>query len=379
MKSFVRAAVFATVLACAPLALAQFSPIAPRGEAQTAREPNRGSPSQVVPNESPLREPALRNRNPLPGIEAGPRQPIQREPGVPSGGAEPIIPCPFPELSPQEQQYLDQLLKAWEDHSGRIERYRCEFQRWEYDPIFGPADPNVAKTYAEGKLRYAAPDKGLFKVETVKAYTPLTKPDEKPQWVEKKDYIDEYWVCDGKRIFEFNSRKKQLIEKTLPPEMHGKAIVDGPLPFLFGAKADKIKARYWLRLVTPSDVKGEWWLEASPKFRADAQNFKAVSVIIDEQDFLPKAIQVLDPAYDAKKRPVKTVFTFNKREVNWNIALSGLKFWEAEFYEPRTPLGWKKVVEQFLPEETPSQPPSAGQTPTAQRPPSPVRSPFKQR
>ena len=71
--------------------------------------------------------------------------------------------------------------------------------------------------------------------------------------------------------------------------MQGKAIVDGPLPFLFGAKADKIKARYWLRVITPSDAKGEYWLEAWPKSRYDSANFQRVEIILDEKDYLPKA------------------------------------------------------------------------------------------
>jgi hypothetical protein len=107
-----------------------------------------------------------------------------------------------------------------------------------------------------------------------------------------------------------------------------------------------------------------------------------VHVIIDEKDFLPKAIQVFDPAYDPQKRPIRTVFTFKKREVNWNLALENLRFWEAEFYEPRTPLGWKKVVEPFMPEpgQQQQQPPAAGNAlPTAQRPTSPLKLPFKQR
>ena len=59
----------------------------------------------------------------------------------------------------------------------------------------------------------------------------------------------------------------------LPPELQGKAIVDGPLPFLFGAKAETIKARYWIR-VLPETGNGKFWLEAVPKSRQDVQNFK---------------------------------------------------------------------------------------------------------
>jgi len=62
------------------------------------------------------------------------------------------------------------------------------------------------------------------------------------------------WICDGNSIFEYNRQKKQVIEYPLPPESRGKAISDGPLPFLFGAEAQKLKQRYYLHVITPRDV-----------------------------------------------------------------------------------------------------------------------------
>ena len=292
------------------------------------------------------------------------------------GAPEPMLPCPFPQTDPQQQQFLEQLLAEWEGQSSKIERYRCDFERWVYDPVFGPRDPREAKTYAKGKIQYAAPDKGLFKIESIKANVPAAKPGEPAQWVDKTDSEIEHWVCDGTKIFEFSYPKKQLIERMLPKELQGKAIVDGPLPFLFGAKAEKIKARYWLRVVTPADIKGEFWLEAVPKYRRDAQNFKMVHVIIDQKDFLPKALQVFDPAYDPQKRQTRTVFTFNNRDVNFS---QGMQFFLGQFFQPKTPLGWKFISEPYIPEP--------GETAEAEKPASPQRPgasalkliPFQQR
>jgi len=89
---------------------------------------------------------------------------------LPRTSDDKIIPCPWDPLTRQEQQQLDQLMQTWEQHSSKIERYRCKFERWEYDPIFGPKDPTKAKTYGQGSLMYSAPDKGLFKVESLKVY-----------------------------------------------------------------------------------------------------------------------------------------------------------------------------------------------------------------
>lgn len=322
--------------------------------------PRRAGEIRPVAGQSPIRQPGERpTGNARPGNQPNP-------------GAGAIIPRPWEPLPPDEQRALDDLMKAWEQHSSKIERYECNFERWEFDPIFGPKDPTQAKTYGKGKLLYAAPDKGKFQVESLSVRIPEAKPEEK-QWVERPtDDIGEHWVCDGKRIFAFDAKNKKLIVQELPPAMQGKAIVDGPLPFLFGAKVATIEARYWLRLITPANVQKEQWIEAVPKHAADAKNFKMVQVIIDETDFLPKAIQVFDPGFDAKERPIRTVYTFNNRRYNWNITLQQINIFNRWFYEPKTPYGWTKVDEPFFP--APGQ-----QPPAAAAKPNPLKLPFKQR
>ena len=46
------------------------------------------------------------------------------------------------------------------------------------------------------------------------------------------------------------------------PQLQGKAIVDGPLPFLFGAEAKKLKERYWLKVDSqPKQDPNQIWLD----------------------------------------------------------------------------------------------------------------------
>jgi len=253
--------------------------------------------------------------------------------------------APFGPLSPEHQQYLDQILEYWEYSSSKIERYRCRFQRWEYDPVFGPRDTH--KTFSEGVIKYAAPDKGLFQVERTLHYAPPKRGGEEPQYVERANEHGEFWICDGQSVFEFDYANETLKERELPPGLRGKAIVDGPLPFLFGAKAESIKQRYWVRVVTPLEAEGEYWLEAYPKTRHDAANYKKVEVIIDEHDFLPKALQIYDVNYDPRTQPTRTVLAFKDREINWReFDLDPLKLFTREFHRPEKPRGWKKL---FIP------------------------------
>jgi TIGR03009 family protein len=130
----------------------------------------------------------------------------------------------------------------------------------------------------------------------------------------------------GQSVFSHDPASKQQTQTVLPPEMRGKAIADGPLPFLFGADAEQIKQRYWIRpLPMPPDVKGEYWLEAFPKRREDAANYSKVHVIIDHKDFLPKGLVIFDRNFDPASNPARSTFTFEQRESNWSIALQQLK------------------------------------------------------
>lgn len=268
------------------------------------------------------------------------------------GNAPGVLQAPFPALPAAHQAYLDQVLNYWEQSSSKIKRYRCKFTRWQYDPVFGPGfDPKSglvpAKTIATGILQYAEPDKGMYELEKIYDYAPPAKPGDEPRYQPREGEAGEKWICDGESVFEFDFTNKRLVDRQLPPEIRGTTIADGPLPFVFGAQADKIKQRYWVRIITPPNAKGEYWLEAYPKTQRDAANFKKVEVIIDEKDFLPKAIQIFDRNFEPRTNPSRTAFTFEEREINWNVNFEMLNIFFRAFYKPATPSGWKREVHKY--------------------------------
>ena len=276
-------------------------------------------------------------------VGGGQERPPQARPVTAATAA---VQAPFPPLPPDYQKFLDDVLREWQRRSQIVQRYRCTFKRWEYDPVFGPRD--TFKTYSEGSIKYAAPDKGLFKVEKMLDYTPPAQPGAKPTFVPRAGELGEHWICNGMSVFEHDFKTKRLMQRDLPPDMQGKAIADGPLPFLFGADAEKIARRYWVRpLPVPAEAKGEYWLEAYPKTRQDAANYQKVQVFIDPNDFLPKGLVIFDRNFDPIKNPARTTFAFENREVNWNVALDKLNIFTREFYEPKVPFGWKKVIERY--------------------------------
>ena len=108
----------------------------------------------------------------------------------------------FVPLNATHQQYLDKILTYWQARTDKVKTYRAEFERWEFDTVFGPA--TTFKTYSSGQLKYSDPDKGLFKVQQVLTYTPPAGEGQKPRYLPSKDSHGEHWVCDGQSVYEFD-------------------------------------------------------------------------------------------------------------------------------------------------------------------------------
>jgi TIGR03009 family protein len=254
-------------------------------------------------------------------------------------------------LTAHQQQELDQLLDEWERNNSAIKTFKCSFTRWEYDPAFIP-NPKQPKTECHGELKYAAPDKGLFHVTDASeaVLDPKTH-----TWVMQKVDPTEYWTCDGKSIYQVDANKKQIIEQPIPAEMQGKAITDGPLPFVFGAKADVLRKRYFMRVITPQErAKDEVWLDARPRTQKDAANFSRVELILSKPDLQPVAIQIYNPGASEQNQS-RTVIKLENASVNSPWAPIQQLF--NDFARPSI-LGYKHVVEQ---PRVP--PPAAPQTP----------------
>ena len=115
--------------------------------------------------------------------------------------------------------------------------------------------------------------------------------------------------------------------------MQGKAIVDGPLPFLFGAEAAKLKARYFMRAEQPQNP-NEILIIARPRFPADAADYRQVDVMLDRQRMMPKAMQVHLPNGD------RHVYMFDIANAEVNGHLQRIM---ALFKRRATPWGWKRV------------------------------------
>ena len=268
-----------------------------------------------------------------------PRVVVQPKTNPTGAGATPMVMPPGFPLRPDARQRVDQILRYWEDRTTDIKTYQVKFVRRNYDFVFGKRDK--PKTIDVGVIRFRAPDKGLMRVDRVFDVVPNVT-DPQKQYVEKQVEFGEYWVCDGASVFQFDARAKTLTETQLPPEMRGKAIAEGPLPFMFGAKADTMKERYWIREASKEEgaQDGAYYLWAIPKRQQDAANFDRllVKLVVSGEQLLPSAMKVF-----VKNGRVDYEFEAHATNDTRHRVAGFLN----SFVSPKKPRGWTKVVENW--------------------------------
>lgn len=278
---------------------------------------------------------------------------------------QPTLPQGFP-LPQADQEYIQKLLSFWEGTSSQINRYQCDFTRWQYDhEVCNYRKPEnkqlVAALISMGQVRYSNPDHGMYEVQQKWQFKgPPKTAGADPQYErpaeQNPDFVEaEKWICDGQKIYEYDYQNKRLYELTLPPEAQGEGLKNSPLPFVFGAKASELLERYWIRDITPQSVgDNQYWLEAWPKRISDAQAYSKIEIILSRQPFLPVSIHMYAPNYDPKLNPSKMVFQFEERQINGRLA--GLQGFMKNFINPKTPFGWDRVPRDLAQDPRDQQP-----------------------
>lgn len=295
-------------------------------------------------------------------------------PGPQEAPRQPQLPPGFP-LEPQMQTYIEQLLTFWEGTAAQVTHYQCAFTRWTFDheicAVRNEANNHLrAAEISRGMIRYRSPDRGMYEVNEKWSFAgPPDQPGGEPKYERRsltnKEYQEkEKWVCDGLAIYEYDYETQRLYEVKLPPEMQGQGLKNSPLPFVFGAKASDLLDRYWIRDVTPANVKDQYWLEAWPKRLEDAQTYSRLEIMLSREPFLPIAIHMYAANYDEKTHPSKVAFEFNERQINGTLA--GLL--DPFFIRPDTPWGWERIERDPAAEVNPATMSRAGDSGDANSP-----------
>lgn len=282
----------------------------------------------------------------VPAKAAGLAQEAENAQGQPAGGQTPpagnatvllnndILNQKAPPMSPELLRQLDQLLEFWSKSSERIVRLEGRHFRIVYDTEF------EVERQSEGEFAYEKPDKGRIDIIPVAIGQDLIdarqKEAEDAKAQGRKSQVrlkrngqpfqlaatqPEQWSCDGQRVYSLDLEKKEALVAQLPAVMQGQNIMDSPLPFLFGMPPETAKRRFTIFFAGGQfDPKsGRAYLTIYPRLPQDGNSWKQADIILDLKEYLPVAVQLLDPA--GTKVTVYKFRDFVKNEPDWKMRL----------------------------------------------------------
>ena len=260
----------------------------------------------------------------------------QQQPAAPSQGNQPRPPnavLQVPNLPPE----LERLLKTWEQESAKIETLTGRHERSEFNHVF------QVETRTEGKFFFDAPDKGRIDMngKKLKATDISLRKDEQGNPYRLQSGHSERWICTGQEVLQINDDAKEMDVIPIPKEAQGRNIINTPLPFLFGLKAEEAKKRFQIELL-PTKANDYFSLKIIPKTNKDA--FRMAYVKLDRQLFVPTAVILFDLAGSLETR-----YEFSDIKINDNgIAKRVSELYGHDPFHP-TLIGYKRVQRPVQP------------------------------
>lgn len=264
-----------------------------------------------------------------PGIRPAQPRPQGQEQGVARPPAQPMR---VQSVTPELKAILD----AWERESAKIKVLQGTHYRQEFNKVF-----QVEKR-SKGVFYFEAPDKGRFDIHSVEikqGQVSQKKDPETQQPYQLASGTDQIWICTGNMVLMMNPTEKEFEKFPIPAEMQGQNIVQSPLPFLFGMKAEDAMRRFELKLFGQNE--GAYFIDARPLLQMDSQNYSHARIVLDKETFVPTTVFLLDPP-----GTLTTQYTFVDVKVNPGRNLIGqfLPFFKDA--NPFTPdlRGYKEVL-----------------------------------
>ena len=215
----------------------------------------------------------------------------------------------------QEQKLsadMIQILKDWEVETAKHQRMTAIVEKYIYDSVFYTEKRGI------GEIKFEQPDKASLKLMPMKIPVgeKSQKKDPKGNPYELDGVTPERWVCTGKEIFQIDDKEETFRVVLIPPNMRGQQINEGPIPFLFGLKAEEAKKRYRFFDLKPPpgvNIPNSFWFRAEPRRQVDRQEYKYADVVLDIKRFVPIAIRLVDPP-----ETTTTVYRFDEKKIEIN-------------------------------------------------------------
>jgi len=335
-----------TVPAQAPLS-GQSSPIPQaRPTAATAQTP-QARPTAATAPASPNGPSAYSAQNvaqPVRVAQAPAATPSPARPAAGASVANAFVPPPERyKLSENDKLKLDEFLTHWENFGKGIKQVSCDVHMMEFDGGVLQQDSKKPVAHTWGLFRFKAPNQLLYHIKGEFSYANVDSGGE-ATWKEGQNELK--IVLDGKSITQYDyTNKKAVVYPLAEDEQNLDLTMDnGQFPLFFVAKAETLKNRFYLRLVTPAAKRqSEVWIEAFPRYARDAQQFQSIVVILGLKDMQPTYMRKV--GVNGKS---KTDLKFERVEVNkgrWTIEGTVDADWTKEVRPERFSLLRQETIE----------------------------------
>lgn len=228
--------------------------------------------------------------------------PVQGQ-NAPQGGPQVEM-----KISPQ----VEAILQTWEQKTSDISRMKGKYRRYVYDHIF------LVEKRAYGEYWFESPDKARMDF-----YPDKELPNPPQQKIGSKVFQiqadrGETWLCTGKEILDINHDEKTYDRFQIPVAFQGQNITNGPLPFLFGMKAEEVKKKYMMSLGDMhKPEEGKIHIVATPMVPALRREFQRAEILLNAETYLPSGVKLWDPAGSKE-----TVYVFWEPERNFRTWLN---------------------------------------------------------
>ncbi|MEW4488414.1 hypothetical protein AB1L42_10060 [Thalassoglobus sp. JC818] len=260
----------------------------------------------------------------------GPSTPRQG-PNAQSGGQSAQIYLKTPEE-------MNPVLQTWEQKTAGIKSLKGQFVRYTYDYVF------LTEKRAVGQYWFGAPDKARMDfhpdpqiVEYSKKLPAGQKLTHEVSGTTFEVSADELksWICTGEEILELDHEPKTYSKMEIPAEYRGQRITDGPMPFLFGMKADSVKQRYAMTFGKKHSLDSQIHIVAIPMVAALRREFSRAEIMLNPKTFMPQAVKLWDPSGNQE-----TTYIFHEPEP-LNLIENNFKApWSVTLLPP-----WKKIAD----------------------------------
>lgn len=303
-----------------------------RPKAQPIKVAQTDTPLRPLAEPQPAAQPAPQAgaQTPQPAPSASGAQGANSRSGLLSESSDDgILPPPDDyQITQEEAALLDQFLQKWEEFGRNIKKVACSVETQEKGGGLYGEDKNAPPlSHNFGEFKFIAPNKLLYHVLGEYVYEKEVDGKKKPEY--KKGLGEKKIVLDGKSFTEYDFKKRVALVTPIPEDQQNKDLtMDGPIPIFFIAKAENLKRRFYMKLITkPEKQDSEVWIEAWPRQAADGQSFQRIIILLRLSDLQPYYMR----QYHTNGKSY-TELWFYDIAVN-----SGL--WTIE---PKVDFGWKK-------------------------------------